>query len=69
MDLDETEARNGCAGEAQQQFNWSTEQLVCGKSLLASKAMNTEAEGSTAMEAVIRQLVKTQQTEKTYCVL
>jgi hypothetical protein len=32
----------------------------------ASKDINTEVEGSTALEAVIRQgLVKTKQTEKT----
>jgi hypothetical protein len=28
MDLEETEARNDCAGEGQQQFNWPAELLV-----------------------------------------
>jgi hypothetical protein len=32
---------------------------------LTSKDMNTEAEEATALEAITRQLVKTQQTEKT----
>jgi hypothetical protein len=68
MDLEETEARNGCAGEGQQ-LNWPTKQLVCGKSLVASKAVNKETEGSTTLEAITRQLVKTQQTEKTRCML
>jgi hypothetical protein len=31
----------------------------------ASKDVNTEAEGSVVLEAITRQLVKTQQTEKT----
>jgi hypothetical protein len=36
----------------------------------ASKDVNTQAEESTALEAITRrQLVKTQQTEKTYCML
>jgi hypothetical protein len=36
----------------------------------ASKDVNTEAEGATALQAVTRQrLVKTQQTEKILCVL
>jgi hypothetical protein len=48
MDLKETEDRNGCAGEGQQQFNCLTKQLVCGKLPLASKAVNMEAEGSMA---------------------
>jgi hypothetical protein len=42
----------------------SNAKLVVRKSP-TSKDVNMEAEGSTALEAVIRQPVKTQQTEKT----
>jgi hypothetical protein len=38
-------------------------QLVV-KHSLASKDVNTEVDASTALEAVIRQLVKTQQSKK-----
>jgi hypothetical protein len=34
-----------------------------------SKDMNMEAEEATSLEVVTRQPVKTQQTEKTWCVL
>jgi hypothetical protein len=34
------------------------------KQLPASKGMNTEAEGAMALEAITRQPVKTQKTEK-----
>jgi hypothetical protein len=37
--------------------------------VLRTRAENTEAKGSVALEVVTRQLVKTQQTEKTWCVL
>jgi hypothetical protein len=46
------------AGEGQQQFNRLSEQLVVRKSP-ASKAVNTEADGSTSLETVTRQPVKT----------
>jgi hypothetical protein len=37
--------------------------------LPARKDLNTEVEGSAALEAVTRKPVKTQQTEKTYYML
>jgi hypothetical protein len=43
-------------------------QVVVTESL-ASKAMKTEAEDATSLEAITRKPVKPQQTEKTYCML
>jgi hypothetical protein len=58
MDLKETEVRDDCAGEDQQQFNRSTEaSYFCGEtdaSLRGREPGSTEVERSTTLEAVTR---------------
>jgi hypothetical protein len=68
MNLEKNEVRNDCAGEGQTQFNQPTDRSewsqVVGQ-LPDNKNVNTEAEESTALGAIIKQqLVEAQQAEK-----
>jgi hypothetical protein len=49
MDLEETEFRNGCAGEGQQQFNRPTENELVVRQSPADTNVNTEAEDSVGI--------------------
>jgi hypothetical protein len=75
MDLEETEARNNCAGEDEQKSNWPTDrptenQLLAvmsglGASRHPNEGASTELEEYQLLRAVTKQrLVKTQQAGK-----
>jgi hypothetical protein len=56
MDLEETEARNDCAGEDQQNLNQPADPpSLQGVSQRGQEPLDTEAEEATPLEAVIKQ--------------